>query len=386
MSLNVSDLSGDISQSEIRNMSIECDRLGGINMSQGICDLDLPLPVKLGAECAMANGINHYTRYDGLLELREAISKKMDTFNKIKTNPDTDIVVSCGATGAFYSACLALLNRGDEVILFQPFYGYHVSTLKAAGAIPVYANLSPPSWSVDLEELEKLITSRTKAIILCTPGNPSGKVFSRDELNLIAEFAIKNNLFVFTDEIYEYFIYDGMHHISPGSLESISDRTITISGYSKTFSITGWRIGYAVCHEKWARMIGYINDLIYVCGPAPLQIGVAKGINELPNDYYKFLCDEYFIKRQKVCEALSKVGIKPYVPQGAYYILADVSSLPGNDSKSKAMFLLNEIGIATVPGSAFYANRNGENLVRFCFAKDNQILDRACEQILSLKY
>ncbi len=384
MSLKVSRLSSEISQSEIRNMSIECDRVGGINMSQGICDLELPLPVKIGAKEAMDHGENHYTRYDGLQPLREAISHKMATYNKIVGDPETNIVVSCGATGAFYSACLALLNPGDEVILFEPYYGYHVSTLIAVGVVPVYVTLTPPEWAFDMRELEKAVTPRTKGIMICTPSNPSGKAFSRPELDQLAEFSVRHDLFVFTDEIYEYFLYDKHEHISPGSLEAISDRTITISGYSKTFSITGWRIGYAVCHEKWARMIGYVNDLIYVCGPAPLQMGVARGINELPPEYYQSLCHEYYLKREKVCGALSSAGITPYVPHGAYYVLADVSRIPGKTSKAKAMYILNEAGVATVPGSAFYASNRGDNLVRFCFAKSNEILDDACNRLLKL--
>jgi aminotransferase len=384
MTIAISHLSKEISQSEIRNMSIECDRIGGINLSQGICDLELPLPVKLGAVMAMDNGVNHYTRYDGLNELREAIASKMTTYNKINTDARKNVVVSCGATGAFYSVCLALLNRGDEVILFEPYYGYHSSTLIAAGAVPVYVTLTPPEWSFDMKELEKAVTPRTKAIMICTPANPCGKVYSQNELNELAEFAVKHDLFVFTDEIYEYFVYDNHKHISPGSLDIISDRTITISGYSKTFSITGWRIGYAVCNEKWAQMIGYVSDLIYVCGPAPLQIGVAHGINDLPEIYYQDLCNEYFLKREKICAGLTKAGITPYIPHGAYYALANVSHIPGKSSKEKAMYILNKTGVATVPGGAFYSSDKGENLIRFCFAKSNSILDEACERMLVL--
>ena len=384
MKLVTSCLSYEISQSEIRNMSIECDRVSGINMSQGICDLELPIPVKLGAKAAIDQGVNHYTRFDGLQMLREAIATKMSTYNNIPVNPEKNVVVSCGATGAFYSACLALLNRGDEVIVFEPYYGYHVSTLLATGAVPVHVTLMPPDWSFDIEALEKIVTPRTKAIMICTPANPSGKVFTETELNQLAEFAIRHDLFVFTDEIYEYFVYDDHEHISPGSIESISDSTITISGYSKTFSITGWRVGYAVCHEKWAKMIGHVSDLIYVCGPAPLQMGVAQGISDLPDKFYESICSEYYLKREKVCGALSTAGITPYVPHGAYYVLADVTRIPGKDSKEKAMFLLNEAGIATVPGSAFYVSAGGDNLVRFCYAKSNEILDEACERLMKL--
>jgi aminotransferase len=384
MSLKTSQLSAEIAHSEIRNMSIECDRVGGINMSQGVCDLELPRPVQDGARDAIDNGINHYTRFDGLSFLREAIARKMFSFNKVAADPESNIIVSGGATGAFYSACLALLNRGDEVILFEPYYGYHVSTLLAVGAVPVYVTLTPPEWSFELKDLEKVVTSKTKAIMICTPANPSGKAFTANELEQLANFSLKHDLFVFTDEIYEYFVYDNHQHISPGALEVIADRTITISGYSKTFSTTGWRLGYTVCHEKWAKMIGYVSDLIYVCGPAPLQMGVARGINELADSYYEALRQDYQFKRDKICSALFKCGITPYVPHGAYYVLANVTHVPGKNSKEKAMFILNAAGVATVPGSAFYTNRQGENLVRFCFAKPHEVLDEACERLLKL--
>lgn len=386
MTLTLSYRSSRMIQSEIRNMSIECERVNGINLSQGICDLELPLPVRMGATEAIAGGINHYTRYDGLPELRESISRKMLRYNKISADPEKNIVVSGGATGAFYCACLALLNPGDEVILFEPYYGYHVNTLLATNAVPVYATCEPPTWSIDFDALEKLVSSRTKGVMINTPANPSGKVFDKDELDQLAEFAIRHDLFVFTDEIYEYFVYDNNAHVSPGALESIADRTITISGYSKTFSITGWRIGYAVCHEKWAQMIGYVNDLIYVCGPAPLQMGVARGIDELPASYYQSLCQQYSSKRDKICSVLTKIGLDPYLPQGAYYVLSNVNNLPGSSSKEKAMFLLKNSGVATVPGNAFYADAKGENLVRFCFAKDDDIVEEACQRLLQLSF
>lgn len=384
MEIKFSRLSGEISQSEIRNMSIECDAVGGINLSQGICDLPLPEPVSRGAKAAMDSGENHYTRYDGLPELRNAIAKKMRSYNNIQTDPEKNITVSAGATGAFYSACLALLNPGDEVILFEPYYGYHESTLKAAGVVPIFATLRTPDWSLDPREIERIITPRTRGIMICTPANPCGKIFSERELAQLAEIAIHNDLIVFTDEIYEYFVYDGRKHLSPGALESIADRTVTISGYSKTFSITGWRIGYAISNEKWAQMIGYINDLIYVCGPAPLQIGVATGIEELPDTYYSGLCQQYYEKRNKICAALNDAGITPYAPQGAYYVLADVSRLPGANSKERAMFMLKQIGVAAVPGSAFYSGDAGEKLVRFCFAKSEAALDEACSRLRKL--
>lgn len=385
MNLAVSKRSELIVQSEIRNMSIECDRVAGINLSQGVCDLGLPLPVKNGAKEALDKGLNQYTRYDGIDELRRAIAKKMKQYNNIQAHPDKNIVVSCGATGAFYSACLALLNPGDEVIIFEPYYGYHVNTLLAANAKPVFVKLTAPDWVFDLDDLKKIITRKTRGIMINTPANPSGKVFSQGELEDIADIALKHNLFIFTDEIYEYFIYDGLKHISPGSLPKIKDRTITISGYSKTFSITGWRVGYCVCDEKWAKMIGYINDLIYVCAPAPLQFGVFKGIKNLTDKFYTGLCGDYRLKRDKICRALERTGLRPFVPKGAYYVLANASSLAGKTSKDKAMFLLRKTGVASVPGEAFYHDHSSKDILRFCFAKKDSVLDEACARLMKYK-
>jgi len=385
MKLSISDRSKIIVQSEIRNMSIECAKAGGINLSQGFCDLELPLPVKNGAKDAIDAGINQYTRYDGLAELRNSIAGKMLKYNNIHIDPEKNIIVSCGATGSFYSACLALLNFGDEVIVFEPYYGYHVNTLLAIGAKPVYIRMNPPDWTFNMDKLEKLVTGKTKGIIINTPANPSGKVFSKKELTEIADFCMRHDLFIFTDEIYEYFVYGNSKHISPYSLPKIKNRTIMISGYSKVFSITGWRIGYCVCDEKWATMIGYVNDLIYVCAPAPLQMGVSEGINELPDEFYKSICKDYQLKRDKICSVLKEVGLTPFIPHGAYYVLADSSSLPGKSSKEKAIYLLNKTGVASVPGSAFYHDNGGDNLLRFCFAKKDEQLNEARKRLLTLK-
>jgi len=368
-------------QSEIRNMSIECDRVGGINLSQGVCDTEVPIEVRRGAQEAIDRGINTYTRYDGLPELRQAIADKQRRFTGMAVNPEGEVVVSDGATGALYCACLALLNPGDEVIVFEPYYGYHISTLAAAGAVPVYVRMEPPDWSFSRDALERARTPRTRGIIVNTPANPSGKVFTRPELEIVAQFAEKFDLFVFTDEIYEHFLYDGHRHIAPATLPGMAERTITISGLSKTFSITGWRIGYCICDEKWAKVIGYFNDLIYVCAPAPLQMGVAEGLNALGDEYYDGLSRMYTAKRDRICDALTKAGLIPYIPQGAYYVLADISRLPGENSKQRAMYLLRKTGVACVPGMAFYHDNSGESLARFCFAKEDAILDEACQKI-----
>jgi aminotransferase len=384
MSLKLSERQEWVLQSEIRNMSIECERKGGINLSQGVCDTEVPLVVRRGAQDAIEEGYNIYTRYDGLRELREAIAQKQKRFTGMNIDPEKEIIVSSGSTGALYCVCLSLLNPGDEVIVFEPFYGYHISTLIATQAVPMYVRMRPPEWFFSEEELETVISPRTKAIIINTPANPTGKVFTQGELEIIRDIAIKYDLFVFTDEIYEHFLYDDNEHISPALLPGMKERTITISGLSKTFSITGWRIGYCICHERWAQTIGYFNDLVYVCAPTPLQVGVARGLMYIEDSYYRELSKLYALKRDKICASLAHAGLHPHIPQGAYYVLADLSSLPGLNSKERAMYLLERIGVACVPGEAFYHDGGGA-LARFCFAKDDLILDEACRRIEGLK-
>lgn len=370
-----------LAQSEIRAMTAACARVKGINMAQGVCDTGVPMPVIQGARRAMEMGLNTYSRFDGLAELREAIARKSREYNRIIADPEAEITVSAGATGAFHCACLALLNPGDEVIVFEPYYGYHISTLVAVEAVPRVVRMQAPDWTVSLGDVERAVTGRTKAIVVNSPGNPSGKVFSRQELDGIAELARRHDLFVFTDEIYEYFLFDGREHISLASLPGMAERTITISGYSKTFSITGWRIGYSLAQRRWAQMIGAMNDLLYVCAPAPLQYGVAVGIQELSRSFYTELARDYQAKRDRFCRALAWAGLPPSVPQGAYYVLADVSRLPGVTGKERAMHLLDKTGVAGVPGEAFFEGPEGHRFVRFCFAKTDTDLDEACRRL-----
>ena len=371
----------DLAQSEIRAMTQACASAKGLNMAQGVCDTPVPVVVLEGAERAIRDGYNVYTRFDGLPDLRQAIAEKLERYNRMRADPETDITVSAGATGAFHSACAALLNPGDEVILFEPYYQYHINALVAVEAVPVAVSMQPPSWSYSMTQLEEVVTARTKAIIVNSPGNPSGKVYSRSELEALAEFACRHDLFVLTDEIYEYFLYDGRHHISMASLPEMAERTITIGGYSKTFSVTGWRIGYSIASRRWAQAIGAMNDLLYVCAPAPLQMGVARGIRELPDSFYEGLRQEYQGKREKFCRALSHAGIAPSIPEGAYYVLADVSHLPGPTGKARAMSLLDKTGVAGVPGEAFFTSKAGAEFIRFSYAKTDEDLEEACRRL-----
>jgi aminotransferase len=385
MALFLSERSEFIQKAEIRTMTVECERVGGINLAQGVCDTGVPDCVIQGVHEAMALGLNSYTRHEGLAVLREAIAGKLARENAIRVDAETEVVVSAGATGALYCACLALLDPGDEVVLFEPYYGYHLNTLEASGAVPRYVALQPPDWTFGRASLEAAITARTRGIMICTPSNPCGKVFSGPELELIAVVAEAHDLFVFTDEIYEYILFDGAMHISPAAIPGLRERTITIGGYSKTYSITGWRIGYAACAARWAERIGYLNDLVYVCAPAPLQYGVAKGINGLGPDFYRGMQQDYAHKREMICSTLTRVGLTPWLPRGAYYVLADASRLPGSTSKAKAMHLLERTGVASVPGGAFYHDDQGEQMLRFCFAKRDEVLREACERLTRVR-
>ncbi len=384
--LCLSELAPHFVQSEIRAMTVACTEVDGINLAQGVCDTDPPHPVVEAAIAAIRSGHNIYTRMDGIAPLREAIAQKFASFNRLVVDPNTQVLVTSGATGAMHAALLALLNAGDECVVLEPFYGYHVSTLRMMRIAPVVVPLVGPDFRLDVEKLRAAITPRTRAIIINSPSNPSGKVFSQSELEALAEVAIEFDLFVFTDEMYEYFIYDGAQHISIATLPGMAERTITISGFSKTFSVTGWRLGYLAASERWLPAIAYFHDLLYVCAPSPLQHGAAAGLLQLPQSFYDALTEEYQAKRDLICAALTRAGLTPSIPTGAYYVLADSSHIPGADAKQKARRLLADAGIAAVAGSAFFAAdangvNQGENLLRFCFAKKDDELAEACRRL-----
>jgi aminotransferase len=379
--LRLSEISPGMVQSEIRAMSVECDHVNGVNLAQGVCDTGVPSPVMTRAIDAITEGYNIYTRLDGIATLRRAISDKLSSYNGITADPDAEILVSSGATGAFYAACMALFNPGDEVILFEPFYGYHLNTLRSLRVNAIDVPMTAPDWSIDFDDLRAAITPRTRGIVINSPSNPCGKVFTRAELEVIADLAIHHDLFVITDEIYEYFLYDGTQHISPATLPGMAERTISISGLSKTFSITGWRIGYLAADPRWMGAIGYFHDLIYVCAPSPFQHACAAGLVQLSDSFYQSLANEYQVKRNMLCSALTAAGLTPSIPPGAYYVLADSTVIPGANAREKARTLLRQTGVAAVAGTAFFAEGRGENLLRFCFAKRDEDLHRACEAL-----
>lgn len=373
----ISDRLRGLVQSDIRRMSRECERVGGINLGQGICDLPTIPELVEGACDAIASSKATYSKFEGIDLLRERIAAKIERFNGFRVDPATEIVVTVGSTGGFAAAALATLNPGDEVILFEPYYGYHLNTLKVLGVETKFVPLQLPDWSIDFDALRAAFGPKTRGIVVCTPSNPCGKVFTREELENIAALCREFGVWCFTDEIYEYIVYDGRRHLSMASVDR--DVTITISGFSKTFSVTGWRIGYVAADRKVTQAIGLVNDLFYVCAPTPLQWGIARAL-EIGDEYYRSLAADYQKKRDLLADALTDAGFTPFVPQGAYYMLAEVPERFA-DGREAANALIEEAGVASVPGPSFYASSRGDRLVRFCFAKDFDALEEACRRV-----
>jgi aminotransferase len=378
--MNLSNKVKNIAQSEIRAMSILCNEKNGLNMAQGLCDLEVPIEVLNGTKEALDAGKNIYTSSYGNHNLRQAIANKQNSFYNQDINVD-NIMVSAGATGAFYTTAMTLLNEGDEVILFEPYYGYHVSTLESIGCKIKFIKTMPPFYNIDFDDLSSQVSENTKAILICNPSNPSGKVYTKNELNQISNIVNKNDLVLFSDEMYEHFIYDDLEYTSALSIDGLKDKTVVISGFSKIYSVTGWRLGYAISTKEVIDSASSLNDLIYVCPPAPLQYGVLNGLEELPKSYYCDVAKEHQTKRDKFIKALNDVGLKAEYIKGAYYVLADISIIEGKDDKEKVINLLEITGIATVPARAFYSDSKDLNLARFCFSKRENELDDAIERL-----
>ncbi len=357
--------------------------MGGVNLSQGVCDQPAPDVVKEAAKRAIDDDQAIYTNLRGTIELRRAIAAKMKDFNRIDCDPETEIAVNVGSAGAFACTALSVLNPGDEAIVFSPFYSYHVNLLTLIGANVTYVDLAPPHWSYRQAQLEAAFNDRTRMILVNTPGNPTGKVFSQEELRHIAALANKHNCWILTDEIYEYITHD-KPHISVGSFPEARERTITISGASKTYAVTGWRVGYTVAPAELIEKIAVVSDLFYICAPAPLQHGITAGLG-LDKSYYTRMCENYRIKRDLTADTLRQIGFEPYVPDGSYYMLAAFEKGRWQSATAACEAILEQVGVATVPGSAFYRRpQDGENQLRFCYAKQMPELEEACARLRRL--
>ncbi|MEK6677011.1 MAG: pyridoxal phosphate-dependent aminotransferase [Planctomycetota bacterium] len=369
-----------IRQSDIRRFSAICTAMNGVNLSQGVCDQPAPDSVKHAAKQAIDEDRAPYTNVKGVIELRQSIARKMREFNGIECDPETQVAVTVGSAGGFACAGLSILNPGDEAIVFSPFYSYHVNLLKLFGAQVKFVDLVPPDWSYSAAQLAAAFTERTKMVVVCTPANPSGKVFTETELKEIGAIAKRNNAWIVTDEIYEYITY-GKKHVSIGRFGEFADRTITLSGASKTYAVTGWRVGYAVGPAEIIDRLTVVNDLLYICAPAPLQYGVVGGMS-LAESYYDRMRADYLTKREMLVDTLEEIGFTPFVPDGSYYMLASFEEGRWPSATAATEGILNEVGVATVPGSAFYRNpADGDRQLRFCYAKKMADLEEACKRL-----
>jgi aminotransferase len=368
------------SESVIREMTRLALAHKAINLAQGFPDFACPQELK-NAACASVNADhNQYAITWGAKELRDALAARVKTFNGMNFDPQSEITVTCGSTEAMMASMLAIIQPGDEVIVPEPFYENYGPDAQISGAVPRYVPLAA-DFGIDEEAMKAAFTKKTRAVILNTPNNPTGKVFTRKELAFIADLCIDHNTVAITDEIYEHIVYDGHRHVSMGSLPGMEDRTITIGSFSKTYSITGWRVGYALADAALSSRIRKIHDFLTVGAPAPLQQACVAALN-LPESYYTGLASEYDRKRKILFNGLRKAGFACELPEGAYYFFTDISGFGMKDTDF-ARHLIEKAGVAAVPGSSFY-NKGGENRLRFTFSKKDETLHEACRRLEGL--
>jgi len=376
-------------ESVIREMTRVNNQHNGINLAQGMPNFPPPKEIIEAAHRAIDGDFHQYAITWGAPRLRQAIADKYRRFYGMEVDPDRNVTVCCGSTETMLATLMAVLNPGDEVIIFEPFYENYGPGCIMSQAEPVYVPLEPPDFGFDADRLRRAVSPRTRAVIFNSPNNPSGKVFSRAELQSIADVCIEHDLLAITDEIYEHIVYDGETHIPIATLPGMADRTITISGISKSYSVTGWRIGYAVAGPELSGGIRRAHDFITVGAPHPLQEAAVTALN-FPDSYYVRLRESYQARRDLLFGKVEEAGFKAFNPKGAYYILTDVAHwLPEYgcaDDHEFAMFLVKEIGVATVPGSSFYSTKDlGRTKIRFCFPKTNDMLIEAGRRLQKLR-
>ncbi len=377
-------------ESVIREMTRHAMEHGAVNLAQGFPDFPAPAEIKKAAQDAIADDINQYAITWGAKNLRNAIARQMQEWRGLTVDPEKEITVCCGSTETIVATLLAVCNKGDEVIVFEPFYENYGPDSIISGAKPRFVSLRPPEeaggeWTFDAQELREAFQHHTKAIILNTPNNPTGKVFSRKELELIRDLCIEYNVLAITDEIYDHILYDGAQHISIATLEGMRERTITINGLSKSYSVTGWRVGWAVAPPNITNAIRKVHDFLTVGAPAPLQEAGAAALS-LPPSYYQQLAERYRKGRDQLIPALEKAGFLCYRPRGAYYVMTDISAFNFPNDVEFSTYLVKEIGIACVPGSSFYKHpKDGSQQVRFAFCKKPETLNEAARRLEKLR-
>lgn len=379
----VSDRIGSFTDSVIRRMTRIANSHGAINLSQGFPDFDPPEELKEALRKVAEGSIHQYAVTWGAPNFREALARKQSRFMGIPIDPETQIVVTCGSTEAMMAAMMTVCNPGDKVIVFSPFYENYAADAILSGAQPIYVSLKPPEFNFDVNELEEAFKQRPKALILCNPSNPTGKVFTLEELQIIAEFAEKYDTFVITDEVYEHIVYEPYKHIYFASLPGMFERTISCSSLSKTYSITGWRLGYLIAPRNIIDGARKVHDFLTVGAAAPLQEAAVTALN-FGDEYYRNLRDVYTQKRDFFIKGLDRLGLKYTVPQGAYYVMVDISEFGAKNDLEFCEWMAREVGVAAVPGSSFF-REEVNHLIRFHFAKKEETLEEALKRLESLK-
>ncbi len=371
-------------ESIIREMTRVALQHNAVNLAQGFPDFPCPSELKRAACEAIETDVNQYAITWGDRSFRHALAEKVRWYLGLEIDPERQITVTCGSTEAMAATMMATVDPGDEVIVFEPYYENYAPDAVLASATPRYVSLHPPKWTFDEAELRQAFNEHTKAIIINTPHNPTGKVFTREELTLIASLCQEWDVLAFTDEIYEHILYDGTTHVAMATLPGMEERTVTINGLSKTYSVTGWRVGYILANPELTGAIRKVHDFLTVGAPAPLQrAGVAA--MQLPVSYYEELAKQYEQKRDTILHTLDRVGISYFVPEGAYYVLADISRFGYKTDIEFAQYLVKEIGVAVVPGSSFFSQPEaGKDFIRFCFSKKPETLEAASARLLKL--
>jgi aminotransferase len=382
----ISTKAGHFTESVIREMSRLAAKHKAVNLAQGLPDFECPAELKAAACEAINGNINQYAITWGDKAFRDGIAAKTAEFNGMTVDPETEITVTCGATEGMIATMLALVDPGDEVIVFEPFYENYGPDAILAGATPRFVSLQPPHWTFDEKKLEQAFNNKTRALILNTPHNPTGKVFSREEMDVIARLCQKWGVKVFTDEPYEHLVFDGATHIPMATLPGMRELTVTINSLSKTYSITGWRLGTVIAAPELTAAIRKVHDFLTVGAAAPLQRAGATAMG-LPRSYYEKLCRDYDVRRGQMLQILDEAGIKYYKPTGAYYVFCDISNFGYDNDVAFTEYLVKDIGVAVVPGSSFFRPDSalGKNYIRFCFAKKPETLIAARERLLKLK-
>jgi aminotransferase len=386
----LSDRVAHFTESVIREMTRQAMLHNAVNLAQGFPDFPAPAEIKKAAQDAVAADVNQYAITWGAKSLRNAIAGQMEAWHGVKVDPERQVTVCCGSTEAMISTLLAVCNAGDEVIVFEPYYENYGPDSILSGAKPRFVKLRPPSdgsgeWTFDEKELRAGFHRHTKAIIVNTPNNPTGKVFTRRELELIRDLCTEFDVLAITDEIYEHILYDGAKHVAMASLPGMEARTITINGMSKTYAVTGWRVGWTVAPPKITDAIRKVHDFLTVGAPAPLQEAGAKALS-MPASYYTDLAEGYRKRRDRLIPALEEAGFRCFRPRGAYYVMTDIGEFGFSDDVTFTKYLVSEVGVAAVPGSSFYRDpRDGAKQVRFAFCKKDATLDEAAKRLKNVR-